>query len=357
MTQRSRVRPYHAFLLAAFPVLFLYAQNLEEGVTAADTVRPLLLTVAAATMLMAAGTLALRSAQRAGLLVSALILLFFSYGHVLVVLEGSPVRFLARHQVLLAVWALLGLGALAAARWAGAWLPGLTRGLNVVAGALVAMNLAIIGLDAVRSAGEPGAAAPTGGGGTVRPTGGERDVIYIILDRYAGARTLEKYYGYDNEPFLDALRERGFYVPEETWGNYPRSTHSMASSLNMTYLDHLRDQPGGDLRPLTRMYDGPRVARFLKARGYRYVNIGTWWEVTRSDPYADVNVRLDVPSRFEQLLWETTLLQPVSERFGWFKGSTFRQTEYRRVPFQFRKIAEHAADPQPSFIFAHLLLP
>jgi hypothetical protein len=38
------------------------------------------------------------------------------------------------------------------------------------------------------------------------------DVYYFILDSYTRADLLKEAYGYDNSPFLDALRERGFYV-------------------------------------------------------------------------------------------------------------------------------------------------
>ncbi len=48
-------------------------------------------------------------------------------------------------------------------------------------------------------------------------------------------------YGYDNTEFLNALRERGFYVGECSQSNYVRTEISLASSLNMMYLQDLDD--------------------------------------------------------------------------------------------------------------------
>ena len=59
------------------------------------------------------------------------------------------------------------------------------------------------------------------------------DVYYVILDRYANSWTLANLYGYDNTPFLEALRERGFYVADEAWANYFKTAFSVSSSLDM----------------------------------------------------------------------------------------------------------------------------
>jgi hypothetical protein len=349
---------YHPLLFAAFPVLFLFARNLKEGVTGGDLALPLLVSVGAAALLWVAGTPLLRSAAKAGLVVSAWTLLFFSYGHIWLVAKGADVFgfVVGRHAVMLAVWGILGLGILVVAIRAGGWLPTTTRVLNAVAVILVALNLGTIVIDAFTAARKSAAALPAEAAPAPAPAGA-RDVVYIILDRYAGEQTLERYYGYDNTPFLDALRDRGFFVPESAWGNYPRSTHSMASSLNMRHLHFLRGQPGSDPRPLAELYDAPAAARFLKARGYRYVNIGTWWSVTREDPYADENIELDAPSRFSSILVDTTMLKPFADRFGWLRRYSFRKTEFRRSPFQFEQIARVGRDRRPTFTFAHLLLP
>ena len=62
------------------------------------------------------------------------------------------------------------------------------------------------------------------------------DIYFLVFDRYGGLKTLLKEYQYDNSPFYDELKKRGFEVNEESHSNYPRTMLSMASALNCEYL-------------------------------------------------------------------------------------------------------------------------
>ena len=61
---------------------------------------------------------------------------------------------------------------------------------------------------------------------TGRAAADSPDVWHIILDRYANSATLSSVYGYDNRPFIHALRARGFAVRESAFSNYQRTSHS-----------------------------------------------------------------------------------------------------------------------------------
>jgi hypothetical protein len=65
----------------------------------------------------------------------------------------------------------------------------------------------------------------------------EPDIYYILLDTYARDDLLLKDFGYDNSPFLDQLKAKGFYIPDCAKSNYDRTELSMSSMLNMNYLD------------------------------------------------------------------------------------------------------------------------
>ena len=133
----------HPVLIAAFPVLFLWAHNLTENVTWADVRTWLLGTVLIAAVLWAIGTLIFRSAAKAGLAVSIFVLMFFSYGYVSHLVETwhlGGVR-IGANRYLMPVWALLTLGGIYLAIRGGKWLAGLTSGLNIVAAGLVLLNV------------------------------------------------------------------------------------------------------------------------------------------------------------------------------------------------------------------------
>ena len=60
---------------------------------------------------------------------------------------------------------------------------------------------------------------------------------YLIFDRYADNRTLQADFGFDNQAFLATLRRSGFFVADRSRANYTKTTHSLASSLNLTHLE------------------------------------------------------------------------------------------------------------------------
>ncbi len=61
----------HPFLLGAFPVLFLFAQNRQEGIVLRDVWGPLGLALGGATILFLTGWLIFRNARAVALVVSA----------------------------------------------------------------------------------------------------------------------------------------------------------------------------------------------------------------------------------------------------------------------------------------------
>jgi hypothetical protein len=349
---------YHPLLFAAFPVLALFAANVREGVDVDDVLPALLVVLGTTVVVLGLSMAGFRSLPRAALMVTAWVVLFFSYGHVwdIVARGASSVNaLLLREDILLATWALLALlGVVLAVKVRGR-LPGVTRVLNVVGLFLVAVNTVSIGWGIVtaRADADLAGAVPLD-----PPDGRGRDVYYIVMDRYGRAETIRESFGFDNGPFLTSLRDRGFVVAEESAANYPKTAHSLAASLNMTYLDDLTRRAGtgsSDWRPIYSMLQRFRVAESLQAIGYRYVHLGSRWEPTRVDPGADDNETTGL-SEFGQVLYDTTVAAPVARRLGL---TTFdpRELERRRILEQFRLLEEISEDPGPTFTFAHILLP
>jgi hypothetical protein len=349
---------YHPLLFAAFPVLALFAANVREGVDFADVLPALLVVLAGTAVVLGLSTAAFRSLPRAALMITAWVVLFFSYGHVwdVVASRASSVEaLLLREDILLATWALLALLAVVLALKIKGRLPGATRVLNVVGLFLVAVNALSIGwgLVTARADSDLAGAVPLD-----PPEGRLRDVYYIVMDRYGRSETIRASFGFDNSPFLSSLRERGLVVAEESAANYPKTAHSLAASLNMTYLDALTREAGSassDWRPVYSMLQRFRVAESLQALGYRYVHLGSRWEPTRVDPGADDNETSGL-SEFGQVLYDTTVAAPIARRLG-LTAFDPRDRERRRILEQFRLLQEVVEDPGPTFTFAHILLP
>jgi len=66
-----------------------------------------------------------------------------------------------------------------------------------------------------------------------------RDVYYILVDAYSRKDLLQKKLGLNTDDFIDSLKNLGFYIPNCAQSNYDSTSPSLASSLNMDYLDAL----------------------------------------------------------------------------------------------------------------------
>jgi hypothetical protein len=351
----ERPIPWHPLLLAAFPVLSLFAQNVREDVTVGDVILPLAVVVGAAGVVAFVLAVGLGSAQRGALAASVLIIVALSWGY-----AARAGRGRVSEAVLLGAWGLLATVGLVLAVRAGPRLPGITRGLNVVALVLVAVNVAMVGVaGGLRF--RPETTEIPGGAIALRPGEDPPDIFYLVMDRYAGTPTLERQFGFDNAAFLGGLRDRGFVVPEHTVANYPKTAHSLAASLNMTYLEFLTEEGGSgssDWGPVYGTLREHRVGRALQDAGYTYVHIGSKWEPTRRNPFADANETTNDLSEFSRVLYRSTVVEPLARRLG-LGGTALdpRERERRRTLNQFDSVAAAAERPGPTFVFAHILLP
>lgn len=101
------------------------------------------------------------------------------------------------------------------------------------------------------------------------------DIYYIILDEYAGNYSLTKNFNYNNEEFLTALAERGFFIPSNNFSNYPYTALSLPSILNLQYIDFISqemDEKSSDLKSLKQLRERNLVVKNLNLVGYHTVS-------------------------------------------------------------------------------------
>jgi hypothetical protein len=100
------------------------------------------------------------------------------------------------------------------------------------------------------------------------------DIHLIVLDEYAGAEQLKDVFGFDNRPFADTLRARGFRVLEGARSNYNYSPISMASMLSLDYLPGLGPWPHYVLDDIANpIMQQNMFTGFLQRQGYTVNNI------------------------------------------------------------------------------------
>lgn len=321
--------------------------------------RALIICIAFAGILSLLLRLVLRDWNRAAFLSTLWMALFFSYGHVFITLteKFSDVDF---ESWLLLAWLILFLLAIL---WAVKRSPSSPAALNVIALGLALMSLWQIQPEVRKGSVHRVAAenAPVDENLT-RPEN-PPDVYYFILDMYTRADLLQEAYGYDNSAFLDALRARGFYVAQCSQSNYVRTELSVASSLNMAYLQGLDPAFTPDSikrRVLWDSYKHNAVRYNFETLGYKTIAFATGFAWNELD---DVDVFYTPPpfsagmTEFETLFMQTTLAR-YAQDLGWvdidqITGQNFRD----RTLLVFDSMDDIARMDEPTFAYVHVISP
>ena len=354
--------PLHPFLLAVYPILVLLAVNVSE-VGFSSGARPILFSVLLAGVSLALFYGILHDWNRAALLTTILLILFYSYGHVYIALKSVNVGgfYLFRHRTLVPAW--LGVG-LFAAWWVSRRSFNSTSGtyaLNIAGLFLLILpvfQLTAFAFQSRTSPVEQNTSALTLSAGQALP-----DIYYIILDGYGRSDVLKNEYGYDNSDFLNALEELGFTIAECSQSNYAQTQMSLASSLNFNYIDALSDRfvPGSDDRAgLDRLIHHSAVRESLEKLGYQTVAFATGFlatELTDADYFLGPQRSQGQLNEFEYLLMETTFARLLQDgnRFGMQNAGSelFRE----RTLFTLGKLDELSYIQGPKFVFVHVIAP
>jgi hypothetical protein len=190
-----------------------------------------------------------------------------------------------------------------------------------------------------------------------------RHVFYFIFDRYGSQPVLANYYGFDNSDLIGFLETKGFYVASNSRANYLKTAHSLASTFHMGYLDFLAEDPRstiGDWHPIYDRLRDHRVGRFLKSRGYNFVQIGGWWGPTQHNRYADENHNFGF-SEFNTLYLRNTIVAPILSTIApdsaYARLLQWNTSQCLRVPRQIEKVKEIGTRSEKTFVFAHILVP
>ncbi len=379
-------RVFHPFLFAIFPILFLFSHNigelslLEKNTTIVRLVIPIGITFCSTLVLGISLNILFKNKYKTGILISIFWLIFFSSGHlrpyfyyfyfdVVVKCLGYDIRFglgnfwIDYYEIFLFIWLSCFILVAYLLRRSHRDLITLTHFLNIVAGILVLISLLNITFYEVkrtlslrkRNLEYVERRSADGGAATIFP-----DIYYIILDEYAAASTLKEFYNYDNQPFLEHLTHKGFYLASKSRSNYVSTYLSLASSLNMEYVNYLSDQLGDksrDLTPLFLMIKNSKVMRFLTSRGYKFIYVGASDTMIASNQYADWNVDCDkkiTQDEFLEILLQGTMVYPYLSRFYVFDRYTLKR---ENILCQFSTLAQLHEIEGPIFVFAHILAP
>lgn len=364
---------YHPLILAIYPLLFFYSNNQSE-LKMGIIITPIVISLVCLSVLWLLARLALRNWRTSSIFVSLILFIFFSYGHVAMLLKdvfipiGSEIV-IGPHKILLPLVGLsIGFVFLKLFKSKSRWF-GLNKLLNII---LLILLLGQVFLIFKQEKNMVKKTNVTDQKKTVEVKDlytDTPDIYYIILDAYARADILEELYEYDNSEFIEHLEKLGFFVSDEASSNYSQTFLSLSSSLNMEYVNYFTDQLGKDSTSTNLAHDmieDSSVTRFLKQRGYKIINFASGWGPTDQMMAADVNYmntitfeflgqRLNLNEFYIVFLQTTALIPFIQDSLIDQARSNILYTfdKLTEIPYQRGKkmVIAHLNSPHPPYLF------
>ncbi len=353
----KRIAVLYPIFFAIYPVLSLLAANLSET-PITQAIRPLLIYLLFSSGLLWALSKVCKDTQRAAFITFLVVLALFYYQIAMIVARILPGNLGVAQQS----WGIFIL-------WAGflgvlgtPWLWRKIKHHETLALALTVAGIIVVGISLV-SIGFFYAERwffRTTQSSVIHLEGEPQpDIYYIIVDGYAGAEVLQDLYGYDNTPFLEFLRQRGFYVADAARSNYIQTTVSLASSLNLDYVTELPANSSN--RGLVwNLIQYSTVRATLEQHGYQTVSLTSGYQYTE---LRDADLYLSHPDIPEINLFEAALLLTSPARIliddlNILTGMLpTRRTHQDRILYVFEQLRHIPSVPGPKFVFAHFIAP
>ena len=280
---------YWSHLLLLFYFIFFPIVNSSEKVS---LVIPIIAYFVAASIFMAiqiGSTAYFRNVDKAKLLITFMILIFFLYGRIFEIWPGIQIgqRVIGRNKTMLVIVLI-------------AFLVIVTWLKNTSSQVATALNKATLTIIAILILSLPLIAkiqihrSPNGtslnlvsqrtqrsllsSNSTVDTLPNLHNIYYIVLDSYLDGNGLKKYYNYDNSWFIGGLKQMGFSISHDSYSNYPFTVLSMASTLNMEYIHNGYYQPGIEInvRSAFDALNNNRVFDVVASKGYK-INTRVGW--------------------------------------------------------------------------------
>lgn len=120
------------------------------------------------------------------------------------------------------------------------------------------------------------------------------DIYFIVQDAYAGPETLKALFAHDNTNILSYLRQRGFYVADQSKAYYSQTMLSISSTLNLNYFQDdikLPHTEFADRGPAVDYFLRPRLTRFLKNEGYQLEALSSGYDLDLTFDEDNLDIR------------------------------------------------------------------
>ncbi len=344
----------YPFLMASYPLLFLYVYNIQE-LTLNQLIGPILLALTITALLWMILKKILNDKVKEALVLAVIIICFFSFGHIIELLENFDfyVPYFRYPQIIFGLFILWGY-LIYFIKPARNDFSGLTRFFTYFAVILISFNLINIVIYEVSRVNPVQINKNSTELNKVKGTADNLpDIYYIMLDEFAGFDTIKNNYKYKDNDFENFLKEIGFYISNNTSTNHFSTFPNLASRLNM---QNISDDIS--IKELYRMILDNKTAKFLKGKGYKYIWLSSAYINfgNENNPYADWDYKRlggkgtgsNGDNPFKIILIKTTMFRILYPKII-ANGLSKRNTELNKIS----KTAEIFKIKSPKYAFIH----
>ncbi len=353
----KRPLAFHPLLFALYPILFLFTYNIEE-IFFYEIVPAALGVLIFTLLLLLFLQFLLKDIKKSAIIVSLFLIFFFSYGHLYTAISGLRIGGfeIARHRYLFPLYLMSLALCIYFTLKTRKDLNNFTKIMNVISLYLIIITLTITSIYTLKTRtdwfNQRAKEIKTENNLLeIKKPVLLPNIYYIILDGYAASDTLKEYFNFNNYEFTNYLTNKGFYIAANSRSNYSNTYISIASSLNMEYINYLKDmvKTKNDLRIVKMMIKDSKVRHFLKKSGYEFIHIGNWRRAKTLDPQADlIFQRLKNFKKFELIVLHTTMLNPL---YDYLLANVLR----KNTLYRFSKLAELIPQiKEPTFVFTYI---
>ncbi len=385
--QKKVISLLNVLFFAVFPVLALYAHNANQ-LLLKQLLGPVLISLLIGILFFLIWLVIFKNFLMAGLSSTLLLVISWNYGLLYTEVSktikwGHPYLML----VLLAFYLLLLAYLLKKSRHSEI-LNNLNRILIVPVSFLIIINtIIILSAEIIKKYNNLKFEHETGG--LVNKFFAEKgypDIYLIILDEYANLKTIKEEWGYDNDSFGKFLRNKGFFVAEDSEFRYSSTLLNIASLLNIdyvtgpltkeAYLNHFYNIRTGDKKKkldipkipptneLMKMINNNLLTRKFKEYGYKIIvieGVSLHYSSFKINN-ADISFSYQNLARFKRLFVTDPFYIELIKKSVIFPFVSYKIIELSDIHYEgTRHVLNYltSAEPLrgPKFIYAHIMCP
>ena len=379
MEIKKNSKIFHPFLIAFFPIIAVYSVNIGL-IQLEQFIFPTLIIVGGAFLFFLCLKYVLKNAKKAALIVTLAFIIFFSFGHVYNMLNQVSIgdTDLGSNRILLPIFVIsFGIGSFLIVRTKRT-LDNATSIVNTISVVFITVIIAMVGIEAFGC--DECLIQQTYSLGifsnqimdsplyfeehsfSVSESDSLPNVYYIILDGYPRNDVLKKHLDFDNNEFINFLKQREFYVAENSYSNYSLSSTSIPATMNMNYINFLTDELGEDSRsydPLLGkdfgLYADNQVIKNFKSMGYKVAKIGSVPMYLHEIPLADLSLCYKSIHLMDNRLFDTVARTSM---IGYFIERWSEDLQRQIILCAFEELPKISSYyEEPVFVWSHIMLP